>query len=243
MLRSRVPPYSTRRSTRSSAISPTARLGRACRSSPIGFDRTTARPSAATADARPSARAESWDDRTEADRLPCVVAELGPRLFKSRLGEAEWAVGGLPAEPLLSWPLESRAAPLLGLASFEAAALGEELDFLSDLQAESVPPDDPSKFPNKWRKMERDAPCRTLMAHLGKDTYSHIHFDSEQARTISVREAARLQSFPDGFRLEGRTNVGFRQVGNAAPLLSFALARSVTKTLGLSVEEDGALDI
>ena len=52
-----------------------------------------------------------------------------------------------------------------------------------------------ASFPNKWRKMEPDAPARTLMAHLGKDGYSHIHYDSEQARTISVREAARLQSF------------------------------------------------
>ena len=66
-----------------------------------------------------------------------------------------------------------------------------------------VPPYDPGKFPNKWRKMWRDQPARTLMAHLGKDGYSHIHYDSEQARTISVREAARLQSFPDGFRFQG----------------------------------------
>ena len=40
------------------------------------------------------------------------------------------------------------------------------------------------------------------MAHLGKDGYSHIHYDSAQARTISVREAARLQSFPDGFQMD-----------------------------------------
>jgi DNA (cytosine-5)-methyltransferase 1 len=60
-------------------------------------------------------------------------------------------------------------------------------------------PYDPKKFPNKWWKLYRDRPVRTLMAHLGKDSYSHIHFDNEQARTISVREAARLQSFPDGF--------------------------------------------
>ena len=69
-----------------------------------------------------------------------------------------------------------------------------------ELLAYYIPPYDPSKFPNKWRKMEADAPTRTLMAHIGKDTYSHIHYDSRQARTISVREAARLQSFPDGFR-------------------------------------------
>lgn len=93
---------------------------------------------------------------------------------------------------------------------------------------EFVPPYDPSKFPNKWRKMEPDAPARTLMAHLGKDTYSHIHYDSAQARTISVREAARLQSFPDGFQFCGTMNPAFRQIGNAvAPLLAYKLANSM----------------
>ena len=47
-----------------------------------------------------------------------------------------------------------------------------------------ISPYDPGKFPNKWRKMEADKPARTLMAHLGKDGYSHIHYDSSQARTI-----------------------------------------------------------
>lgn len=91
---------------------------------------------------------------------------------------------------------------------------------------------DPSKFPNKWRKMEADLPARTLMAHLGKDSYSHIHYDSEQARTISVREAARLQSFPDGFRFCGTMNPAFRQIGNAVPpLLAKALATCVLSAL------------
>jgi DNA (cytosine-5)-methyltransferase 1 len=90
---------------------------------------------------------------------------------------------------------------------------------------EIVPPYDPNKFPNKWRKMEPDKPARTLMAHLGKDGYSHIHYDSTQKRTISVREAARLQSFPDGFRFSGTMNPAFRQIGNAVPpLLSKAIA-------------------
>jgi DNA (cytosine-5)-methyltransferase 1 len=63
------------------------------------------------------------------------------------------------------------------------------------------------------------------MAHLGKDGYSHIHYDNDQARTISVREAARLQSFPDGFMFCGTMNPAFRQIGNAVPpLLGKALA-------------------
>lgn len=100
------------------------------------------------------------------------------------------------------------------------------------LRAEIVPPYDPTKFPNKWRKMERDMPARTLMAHIGKDTYSHIHYDSEQARTISVREAARLQSFPDGFIFAGTMNPAFRQIGNAVPpLMAAAIARVVREAV------------
>lgn len=87
------------------------------------------------------------------------------------------------------------------------------------LRASIVPPYDYRKFPNKWRKMEADYPARTLLAHLGKDSYTHIHYDSAQARTISVREAARLQSFPDGFRFAGTMNPAFRQIGNAVPPL------------------------
>lgn len=106
------------------------------------------------------------------------------------------------------------------------------------LKKSIVPPYDASKFPNKWRKMWRDQPARTLMAHLGKDSYSHIHYDSEQARTISVREAARLQSFPDGFRFAGTMNPAFRQIGNAVPpLMAKALGESMLTALrGAQVE-------
>jgi DNA (cytosine-5)-methyltransferase 1 len=100
------------------------------------------------------------------------------------------------------------------------------------LRRATVPPYDPGKFPNKWRKMESDKPARTLMAHLGKDSYSHIHYDSAQARTISVREAARLQSFPDGFVFVGPMNPAFRQIGNAVPpLMSKVLALQILKQL------------
>ena len=80
--------------------------------------------------------------------------------------------------------------------------------------------------------MEADQPARTLLAHLGKDSYTHIHYDSTQARTISVREAARLQSFPDGFVFCGTMNPAFRQIGNAVPpLLAKAVAATVLSQL------------
>ncbi|MFB0875984.1 MULTISPECIES: DNA cytosine methyltransferase, partial [unclassified Sphingobium] len=106
------------------------------------------------------------------------------------------------------------------------------------LRASIVPPYDVGKFPNKWRKMEPDLPARTLMAHLGKDGYSHIHYDSAQARTISVREAARLQSFPDGFKFSGTMNPAFKQIGNAVPpLLARAVAEKIQATLRGAVRE------
>jgi DNA (cytosine-5)-methyltransferase 1 len=105
-----------------------------------------------------------------------------------------------------------------------------------------VPPYDPLKFPNKWRKMEPDLPARTLMAHLGKDSYSHIHYDSEQSRVLSVREAARLQSFPDGFKFCGTMNPAFRQIGNAVPpLLGFAIAGTIMDAIQQRVQEKGFL--
>lgn len=107
-----------------------------------------------------------------------------------------------------------------------------------EIKASIVPPYDVGKFPNKWRKMWRDQPARTLMAHLGKDSYSHIHYDSRQARTISVREAARLHSFPDGFVFCGTMNPAFRQIGNAVPpLLAKAVAAHMMKTLKQTEQE------
>jgi DNA (cytosine-5)-methyltransferase 1 len=105
-------------------------------------------------------------------------------------------------------------------------------------------PYDPNKFPNKWWKLYRDRPARTLMAHLGKDSYSHIHYDDAQARTISVREAARLQSFPDGFVLRGSMNPAFRQIGNAVPpLVAYAIAMAMRSMIGCRALPDVRCDL
>lgn len=98
----------------------------------------------------------------------------------------------------------------------------------SRMHKEIVPPYPVGSFPNRWWKLKPDWPSRTLMAHIGKDTYSHIHYDSAQARVISVREAARLQSFPDGFLFCGTMNPAFRQIGNAVPPL---MAKTLADTM------------
>ncbi|MCS6921283.1 MAG: DNA cytosine methyltransferase [Elioraea sp.] len=135
---------------------------------------------------------------------------------------------------------EYPAAHALALRMFEAEAAARGLRrgtrAWEALMSEMVPPYDPSKFPNRWWKLRREQPVRTLMAHLGKDSYSHIHYDDAQARTISVREAARLQSFPDGFRFEGTMNSAFRQIGNAVPpLMAERLARCMAAALRRAV--------
>src|SRR5205823_3577480 len=66
--------------------------------------------------------------------------------------------------------------------------LEEDSEMYRDLLKATVPPYDPGKFPNKWWKLNPGRPSRTLTAHMGKDTYSHIHYDSYQGRVISVRE-------------------------------------------------------
>jgi DNA (cytosine-5)-methyltransferase 1 len=128
------------------------------------------------------------------------------------------------------------------LASLRDRAPREGTTEWEELRDSIVPPYDHKKFPNKWRKMERDQPARTLMAHLGKDSYSHIHYDSTQARTISVREAARLQSFPDGFKFAGTMNPAFRQIGNAVPpLLAKAIATTMAHAIMNAVSERMAM--
>lgn len=138
------------------------------------------------------------------------------------------------------YPKAHALATRLYLEELQRQGLEEGTPPAEALKPSYVPPYDVGKFPNKWRKMEPDAPARTLMAHLGKDSYSHIHFDSDQARVISIREAARLQSFPDGFAFCGTMNPALRQIGNAVPpLLALALAESLRCAVGAS----GNLDL
>lgn len=104
----------------------------------------------------------------------------------------------------------------------------------------TVPPYKAHRYPNKFRKMWADHPARTLPAHIGKDSYSHIHFDSQQARGISLREAARIQSFPDAFRLHGSMNSQLTQIGNAVPpLLAYAVAKCLYTDLIAAWEKMG----
>lgn len=100
------------------------------------------------------------------------------------------------------------------------------------LRAEFIPPYRNDAFDDKWAKLDPRLPSWTLTAHLSRDSYSHIHYDSNQARTITIREAARLQSFPDSIEFQGNHGDQLRQIGNAVPpLLARALAETVIAQL------------
>lgn len=81
-------------------------------------------------------------------------------------------------------------------------------------------------FSNKYNILKPDEPCLTVTAHMSKDGYWYIH--PRQNRTLSIREAARVQSFPDGFRFHGTPSNRFHQVGEAvAPLVGAALGAAL----------------
>lgn len=103
----------------------------------------------------------------------------------------------------------------------------------AELQRRFVPPYPEHMFRDKWRKLIPDQPSWTVPAHLSKDSYSHIHYDGAQARAISIREAARLQSFPDAFAFTGNMGDCYRQIGNAVPpVLAWAIAAHLLELLG-----------
>jgi DNA (cytosine-5)-methyltransferase 1 len=92
-------------------------------------------------------------------------------------------------------------------------------------------------FGNKYNILEPDQPCLTITAHMSKDGYWYIH--PSQNRTLSIREAARVQSFPDGFRFHGTPSNRFHQVGEAvAPLVGLALGNTLLRAV--QNEESGS---
>jgi DNA (cytosine-5)-methyltransferase 1 len=85
-------------------------------------------------------------------------------------------------------------------------------------------------FTDKYKRLAWDQVSRSITAHIAKDGYWYIH--PEQPRTLSIREAARVQTFPDDFRFAGQPSHRYRQIGNAVPpLLAEAVGEEVRRAI------------
>lgn len=102
----------------------------------------------------------------------------------------------------------------------------------TDLPMELRSQKNENSFLDRFKVVDGEGKAHTLVAHLSKDGHYYIHPNKKYCRSISVREAARMQSFPDNFYFEGSRSALFKQIGNAVPpLMAYSIAKEIALLL------------
>ena len=102
----------------------------------------------------------------------------------------------------------------------------------ADLPSELKTHKNETAFLNRFQVVDPKGVCHTVVAHISADGHYYIYPDLNQVRSISVREAARIQSFPDDFFFEGGRTAAFKQIGNAVPpLMAEGIANKIKEMI------------